>query len=106
MAFNDAPEVDENSKASEESVNVVRTLFTKKNGPFLFSDNFRINRMLASPASGTSYRVTNWNISYIWAIPDLIVMNITEQAITLFFKAAYEKSNSAWITKRHWLSEQ
>lgn len=37
MAFNDAPEVDENSKASEESVNAVRTLFTKKNG-FIFRE--------------------------------------------------------------------
>ncbi|MBS1502522.1 MAG: DUF4365 domain-containing protein, partial [Bacteroidetes bacterium] len=35
MAFTDAPEVDENSKASEESVNAVRALFTQRNG-FIF----------------------------------------------------------------------
>lgn len=37
MAFNDAPEVDENSKASEESVNAVRKLFTRRNG-FIFRE--------------------------------------------------------------------
>jgi hypothetical protein len=37
MAFTDAPEVDDNSKASEESVNAVRAFFTRRNG-FIFRE--------------------------------------------------------------------
>jgi len=37
MGFNDHPKVDDNSKRSEESVNVLRPLFSRKNG-FIFRE--------------------------------------------------------------------